>query len=240
MKKLLAVSAILACMTAPAMADMYTSVWYNKNITGTIQGSGRSPVNVYVTPEILKSGNNYYKVFCIDILQFSQTNMDLTPVSDLTTVPNGGTNVDLTPDQITQLQLLFGQHWAALQWGDAAVTTVNPGTPGDLTAAAAMQLAVWEIVFQRSGPLNVTNDGGTGGFRVSGGNVSTAAGIANNWLWNLNANGPKANLLALTSGSVQDFTYMIGVQTEPVPAPGAILLGMLGFSMIGWIKRRFA
>lgn len=237
MKKLLIVSAILACLTAPAMADMFTSVWYNTSITGSIRGGGQGPTNVYVTPELLKSGDTYYKVFCIDILQYSQPSMNLNPVDDMHDVPNGSTNVHLTDAQITTLELLFGQHWADLQWGDTGISTTF-SKPLDLTAAAAFQLAVWEIVFQRTGSYDVST-GGTSGFQVSNTNAQAVA-LANNWLGSLDVDGPKATLSALTSNSVQDFGYMIGMQTEPVPAPGAILLGMLGFSLIGWIKRRFA
>jgi hypothetical protein len=237
MRKLLGVVAILACLTAPAMADMFTSVWYNTSITGTIQGGGRGPEGVYVTPEVLKNGDNYYKVFCIDILQYAQPSMNLKPVDEMNNVPNGSTNIHLTTTQINELEMLFGQHWGDLQWGTSGVSTTF-SKPGNLISAAAFQLAVWEIVFQRTGGLNVST-GGTSGFQVSNTNAE-AVGTANNWLRTLDPNGAKANLHALTSDTVQDFTYMIGMQTKPVPAPGAVLLCMLGFSLIGWIKRRFA
>lgn len=44
-----------------------------------------------------------------------------------------------------------------------------------------------------------------------------------------------------SEGDIKNVDFNYGTDFNPViPAPGAALLGMLGFSTIGWIKRRFA
>jgi hypothetical protein len=87
--------------------------------------------------------------------------------------------------------------------------------------AAALQLAIWDCVADLD--YNVT----TGDFRVTGTDYG-AQTLLNNVQSYL---GSGANLAALSSIQYQDFV-------TAVPAPGALLLGSLGVSLIGWLRSR--
>lgn len=66
-------------------------------------------------------------------------------------------------------------------------------------------------------------------------------GTTVNGLWTLfivDTAGPDFG--TLSSWSLDVTSEPVAVVPEPVPAPGAALLAVLGFPMIGWAKRRFA
>lgn len=105
--------------------------------------------------------------------------------------------------------------------------------------AAAMQIAIWEIldeehaVFSQSAnALDVT----TGDFKLIG--DASIATLANNMLGGLGdvSSVDYSRYIALSSsdgkGSYQDFVV--------VPVPAAVLLGMLGLSVVGVKLRKFA
>ncbi len=235
-------------------------MWYNTSISGNIVGDGQSSyTNVYITPQLLRTGTStanyqYYKVFCIDIKQTAQSTMNLSATTDLTTAPIGNGNLPMESWQVDRLDRLFGQYWSTLGWGDTGVSSTY-ATPTSLTNAAAFQLAVWEIVYQRdaaarasSSAYNVTSgwpltdpvNHVQTGFQTTL-NMSSVTSLANTWLQTLdNTQVQAGNLVALESSSTQDFTYLVGYEPTPVPAPSAVVLGAIGVGLVGWVKRRFA
>ena len=89
------------------------------------------------------------------------------------------------------------------------------------TRAAAFQLAIWEII-------NETNTSGwdlnSGTFRASA--SSTTINTAETWLSELNGLPPRANLMALTSATAQD--YVVQAPVVQSPAPPGVVLGLCG------------
>jgi hypothetical protein len=110
-------------------------------------------------------------------------------------------------------------------WG-RSYSQVNSNVTG-----AAFQLAVWEIVFEDlyvDSPPSWTVR--TGMFKAQdpgSGDIHSAIVQADIWLGQINGQGPKADLLALTNSNAQDFL---------VPEPATI--GILGFGALSLIRRK--
>ncbi len=83
--------------------------------------------------------------------------------------------------------------------------------------ATAMQLSIWEIVYENSatGPRSI----GTGNALFTNDNA-TAMALADLYLASLDGSGPRATDLAVMSAG--------GVQDQIIPAPGTIALAGLG------------
>jgi hypothetical protein len=107
----------------------------------------------------------------------------------------------------------------------------------------AFQLAVWEILYEGDSAYSLLE----GDLSVVAGGSAEVISRANTWLagsWQTsNAMGHLADLQVPPNGSSggQDLGPIDqGPGVTVVPVPGAALLGLLGFSLIGWAKRRLA
>jgi hypothetical protein len=147
--------------------------------------------------------------FCIDVTQTPSYGTYATyDVVPLTEAPNptfiGST---LTSARAALLQELWGRYHS---------TTMNA------QQAAEFQLAIWELVYETSGTLDISS----GSVRSDSFNAET-----NTLLNSLDGTGPMANLVALTHPVYQDLL-------AEVPAPGALLLASLGTAVVGWLRSR--
>ena len=88
--------------------------------------------------------------------------------------------------------------------------------------AAALQLAIWDSVVDNDHDLS------TGNFRVTGNDYGAQTLLNNLGTYT----GDGMTLIALTHGQYQDFAI------AAVPAPGALALGSLGLTLIGWFRSR--
>jgi len=102
------------------------------------------------------------------------------------------------------------------------------------TGAAAFQVALWEVITDGDGTLSLTE----GTFTAKDGD---SIPVASGWLASLTSTpaGPKQfDVLGLYSKTSQD--QLIGIPTNPIPAPPALVLGLVAMGIIGLRRRMTA
>ena len=119
----------------------------------------------------------------------------------------------------------------------------------DATDRQAFQLAVWELVYEGTDTYSLSD----GDLTVARGGSTDVINRANAWLagsWQTGAGGQTPGVPGGGSSGPDPGTVITDPDEPPVieppddpppavlPVPGAALLGLLGFSLIGWAKRR--
>lgn len=161
-----------------------------------------------------------YVTFCIDISKTVAVNGNYgwsqTPLPNAPTPP-GGPNSNFPMGAVKAA--LIGKLWGAHRSGLS--TNVQFG---------AFQLAVWEIIFENSGTLDVLN----GNFTVSGGdaNSALARNLANTWLGNVGSYADYGGVYALTGNTADG-----NPQDQLVPSPGSLALCGLGGLIVARRRR---
>jgi hypothetical protein len=163
--------------------------------------------------------------FCIDTQDSSSTSWQTYTVKTLDQTPDPAAG-PMGDQRARLIAKLLDDNWA---WGET-LTNVK---------AAALQLAVWEIVAETPGSYDL--DRYQGNFYVNSTSSSYAAvkTLAESMLGALGTTGNDylGRYLGLSSHfdetHYQDFVVR-------VPVPGAVLLGLLGLSAAGIRLRRFA
>jgi hypothetical protein len=241
---------VLCVCTVPAAADMtVTETAVNPGLVTSINSypgyySGGVYTGVYklaiagsTTPGL---PNGSVDAFCIDICQFSPSGQ-VYSVASLDAAP---VNTDAGPMgelRARSLATLLDRYWVA--WSPSGnVIGGSPGTYTDDQAAAAVQLAVWEIVAEfkgqtldRSGWTVSPVTGRQFSATSSDGSVISLA----NWMLediaSVAADGLSSykNYRALSNDRQQDYVVR-------VPVADAILLGLLGLGAAGLKLRKFA
>lgn len=135
--------------------------------------------------------------YCYEVIP-----LEIAPNSD----PMGGARADL-------IRELFGRYY-----------TPAFGAPLSRDEATAMQLAIWEIVFETRSTLDLSR----GRARFTTGN-DDAFKLAESYLKSLNGHGPMNNTIVVMSAE--------GVQDQIIPTPGTLALAGMGLVAAGRRRR---
>jgi hypothetical protein len=175
----------------------------------------------------LVGGPNGFLAFCLEPFEDAAINATYTyTVAPLASAANSSISGGIGALKATQIAELFGQF------------APNLATPMAATQAAALQVAIWEIVSELpSNPFDVLH--GNTYFSTPGSGdavdmLNTAQGYLN-YITSANGLGPQAQgLTALTSSGHQDMLVQI---VSAAPEPGTWLMMILGFGLVGKTMR---
>jgi hypothetical protein len=159
-----------------------------------------------------------WESFCVDIYHYLGTGA--FTVQDVSTLGLSATQL--------------GQVKAVLSNADGYII--------DSTTSAAVQMALWEIIYENSANNYSLS---TGYFQVSGANVSTAITDANNILTNVIngtwlANSALQVSVFAASGKQSQLAYSLSASgaSTSVPEPATWVMMLLGFGTVGFSLRR--
>jgi len=161
--------------------------------------------------------------FCIEPREFVSTGSTYTYT--WSPLEQGTTNIGgMGAAKANLLRELFGRYFP-----DFSVSIDN-------VHASALQIAVWEIVRETSGTLDVYN----GTTRYRNATDVPALTLAQTYVQSLNGTGPMLNnVLALTLVGAQDLIIQDKVLADiPTPEPGGMALAGIGLIGIALIRRR--
>jgi hypothetical protein len=173
--------------------------------------------------DLMPKGSSFF-AFCIEPREFISEGGDywytVAPLSQGTTNIGG-----MGEAKALKLEELFGRFYPVF------------GVPLDQQKAAALQIAIWEIVREDSGTLDV--HAGNTQFRNE--TLVGTIDLAQSYLSAIDGKGPRAEgLLALISGSLT----VPGTQdviVQDLPEPGTLgLAGLACAVLLGRVRRRLA
>ena len=249
----------LCLSAAPAFADMYGTA--DVEYVGLIRGWTLDLTN-YFGSDSMDAG-----LVSVDITNLSLTGPDSIPSDSYLNLgyeqafcidlydgkpykPGGEAynvmSLDAAPDVMA---VPFGSSGMGLDKAAYIAELLNTNTYDNQNNAAAVQVAIWEIIDEDYGDPGSDGIPGPSGWSVtkSQGNFyldtdqaleATIAGLANSMLSALPSTTPATSFgryTALSSGPTKGYQDVV-----IVPVPAAILLGLLGLGVAGWKLRKFA
>ena len=238
MKRALIVLAVCMGMATSVMADPVVTLMdmgTNPGLTVRINSSGYDGTtgaglwNLSILSPGYETLHGTVQGLCIDVWDRNPDSYQEYDVVSLNMAPDPGAAPvgGMGEMKARRMAELLDRHWL--------------GSMGSIQAAA-LQLAVWEIVDEDLvDPASY--DVKSGGFNVSSGttSVNSTRDLANAWLQTLSDEGHDYdNYLAVTNDDVPGVLGLYQDYVVRVPVPGAILLGLLGLGASGLRLRRLA
>ena len=261
--RLLMIALAICAISTPAMADLYGTVGqYTPTLVGGVEYQGMFIVYNLLTISDIIGGSGYTTEQSVGLSSLTLTNVNLTGPDSL---PSDSYLVGDGSYLAFCLDLANGFPYASALYSAVSLDSApvpgappNPGTPmgadkaeyiADLlnsnsytTAAdaAAMQIAIWEIIYDtvQTNPSTWNVSDSSGNFYLdtttNAYGESTIAGLANTLLSGLSQATSFSAYTALSDGSknAQDFVL--------VPVPAAVILGILGLGVVGIKLRKYA
>jgi hypothetical protein len=223
MKRIIFATAVAAITMAPAVTQAATTIKITNyafpvgSQTGTMHhagspfdGGGVRAGEFNLTGTNLTTGRSAsFLTYCVDIFH-ALTMPGTYTVSPLSTLFSGA--------KATNINKLL--------------TNINLATADQ---SAAVQLAIWEIVFETGPTLNVNAGANHGAFWMTGGSSGAARMLANSYLaslgsWNVSTTHTARLLYSRTNQSQ--------VYLAAVPEPGTWAMMIFGFMLVGASVRR--
>lgn len=237
----LAVAALFAAQ--PAAADIielnnfwagsgnvtidFTGVnWHDgSTVTGLHESGGSGGFKTYdLTTDPTRQ--NAFESWCVDIFDNFSFIIDATDILKPANVALAGSTATLatvfSSKAATDLGRLYTDHHADI---DSTSSSANN--------EAAFQLAVWEIVNDRSGTYSLTS----GDFRATG----TGSATANTWLSELSVASTSlytADIWTVQSARPEGFGAQDVAVFRRVPEPATYALVLTGLGLLGFTSRR--
>ena len=260
MGRVVFITVMCAFLAAPVLADLTVQysgaspamsmyVESSSGISGKWLVTGQYKIDVQGDTGDITGAPGIVNAFCIDLWDWAPTSPLSYTLETLDMTPDPGAG-PMGTVRAGYLATLLNTYWDQDNWSSNASRTFNLGTgsyvySADQVAAAA-QLAVWEIVDE----FNTDTTGYAGDtvvpadwdvkedlFRVSGGDI-VVQDIANVMLISVVGIGPSSfgNYQGLSNSSdashYQDYVVM-------TPIPPSVVLGLLGFGVVGLKLRKY-
>lgn len=223
MKRFTLATAVAAAIMTPAAAQAATTIKITNyafpvgSQTGTMHYAG-SPFNgggvragefKLTGMNLTTGGSASFMTYCVDILRA------LTVPGTFTVAPLSTLFTGVKATNVNKL-----------------LTNTNPATADQ---SAAVQLAMWEIVFESGPTFNVNAGVNQGAFWMTGGSSGAARTLANSYLANL----PSWNVSTThTARLLYSPTNQSQVYLAAVPEPETWAMMVFGFMLVGATLRR--
>ncbi|MGD9663402.1 MAG: hypothetical protein AB7U63_19315 [Porticoccaceae bacterium] len=188
----------------------------NPSVNDSNQAAGGFKMKVNTSNDSQFKANNSILAWCIELTQSISAGSSYNyTTTDLTSAPSWA----------GRLQELIAQNYQTVLSAANSITS------------AAMQLAIWEVVYE---PATSALDLSNGNFRAdaprfNGRDSTLAKNMAQGWLDNLSSSADtgKYKIVMLTNGSAQDLVTVL-----PTPIPAAALLFGSALGLGGLLQRR--